>query len=155
MTEDGASTMAANAQARRLRKRRKREEDAAYYSTKMHAAIWVAGATFAAYYSDIFKVCFDGDKRINKRWFAIGVFCFTVCSVIILYMAIWVPRILGINLEPNVYNPRMLPTAAVFGVIATVALNVGLWPVYGILTPGLLGLLWFGGIMSAHFLPGI
>ena len=121
----------------------------------MHAVLWVIAAGLTFYYADVAKVVLGGDARIRRVWYIIGVLCFGVCSSIILYMAVWVPRVLGIHLEPNVYSPNMLPIAAVFGVVSAIALNVGLWPVYGLLTPFILGVLWFGGIMCAHFLPSM
>jgi hypothetical protein len=35
------------------------------------------------------------------------------------------------------------------------SLLIGLWPVWGFLTPGILVVVFVGSLMSAHFLPSI
>lgn len=138
----------------RAQRKALREERAEYYSTKMHAAIWVIAAGFAGYYSDFINVCAKS-KTVNRFWFNLGLFFFTVATVLVLYMAIWVPRVMKVKWDPEVYNPRMLPITGAACFLCGLFLICGLWPVYGFLTPGLLGLLWMGAIMSAHFLPSI
>ena len=92
---------------------------------------------------------------ICRFWFNTGVLCFTIASILILYMAVWVPRVLKVNYEPSVYAPRMLPITGGIAIASFFFFIVGLWPVYGFFTPGLLFLIFLGGLMSAHFLPGI
>jgi hypothetical protein len=71
------------------------------------------------------------------------------------YLAVYLPYIKRIHLEWSVYCPRMIPAATVVGAVATFALVFAFWPVWGLLTPGLLALFFIGSLMTAHFLPSI
>ena len=94
-------------------------------------------------------------RVLRRTWFNIGVLLFTTSWTLILYMAVWVPRVRGIDLEPAVYSPRLVPATAVVSVLCCIALILGLWPVYGLFTPGILFVLWLGCLMIAHFLPSM
>uniref|UniRef100_A0A7S2RNV8 Transmembrane protein n=1 Tax=Mucochytrium quahogii TaxID=96639 RepID=A0A7S2RNV8_9STRA len=135
-------------------RRRKRSARAEEYAVKMHAFLWVVAAGAAVYYTEFIKVCREG-KDVHRIWFNIGLALFVVATVLVLYMAIYVPRVKKCNLDPAVYSPKMLPFTAVCSVLSGICFVIGLWPVYGLFTPAMLGLLWIGGLMSAHFLPSI
>jgi len=135
-------------------RRKARSEKAEEYSVKLHAAIWVVGALFAGYFTDIMRVCWES-QEVHRFWFNAGVFCLTVSISLVMYMAVYVPRVLKCDLEPSAYSPKLLPLTAVFSLAAGLFLIIGLWPVFGLLTPGLLFLLWLGGLMSAHFIPAL
>jgi len=150
-TGPGADSQTATSRAER---RKRRSAQAEEYAVKLHAALWVAAAGAAAWYTDIFSVCLSSDQ-VSRFWFNIGLCFFSLASVLVLYMAVWVPRVNKCDLDPSVYSPRMLPFTAGCSVASGLFLVVGLWPVYGLFTPGLLTLLWFGSLMSAHFLPSV
>lgn len=90
-----------------------------------------------------------------RFWFNFGLLLFVVASCLVLYMAVWVPRVVKCDLDPAVYSPKMIPVTALCSVLSGLFLIFGLWPVYGLFTPGLLGLLWIASLMSAHFLPAL
>jgi uncharacterized membrane protein YGL010W len=81
--------------------------------------------------------------------------CTGINVCITAYLAIYLPYIKKMRLEWSVYCPRMIPAATVVGVLATICYICALWPVWGLLTPGLLALLFIGALMMAHFLPAI
>ena len=51
--------------AAKLERRRKRAERAEYYSTKMHAALWLVAACLAIYFTDFVNVC-SSSNRLNR-----------------------------------------------------------------------------------------
>ena len=57
------------------------------------------------------------------------------------------------DVEWNVYCPRMIPTATIAGIASTICLNIGLWPVYGLFTPLILGTVSLGSLMALSFIP--
>ena len=56
-------------------------------------------------------------------------------------------------MEWNVYCPRVIPTMTVLGLTCGFSLIRGLWPVWGLLTPLILGLVAMACLMSLHFIP--
>jgi hypothetical protein len=136
----------------RVARRKRRSLLAELYATRLHAALWVAGAGAGAYWSDLWNVV-RSDANVSRVWLNAGLTLFVVSAALVLYMALWVPRVLKVDLDPAVYSPWMLPVTAAISCLCGLCLIVGLWPVYGLLTPALLGLLWVGSLMSAHFLP--
>lgn len=49
----------------------------------------------------------------------------------------------------------MIPTATIVGVVSAICYICAFWPVWGLLTPGILALFFIGSLMTAHFLPAI
>lgn len=135
-------------------RRRLRADKAEYYSTKMHAVLWIVVALVIGYYINFIKVCAQSDK-INRFWFNLGVILMIISTVLVIYMAIYVPRVLKIDYEPQVYAPRMLPLTGVCTLFCGLFFIIGLWPVYGLFTPGLVLLFWIATLMTAHFLPAV
>jgi len=86
----------------REQRRKKRADRAEWYSTKMHALMWTVAALVTLYFSDIVNVCVNSEK-VNRFWFNAGVVCFTIAAVLVLYMAVWVPRVMKIQYDPQVY----------------------------------------------------
>ncbi|RHZ28288.1 hypothetical protein DYB31_011591 [Aphanomyces astaci] len=123
-------------------------------STKIHALMWIVGAGFLLYYLDVLRVAFR-DARVHRVYFNIGLVCFGINACITLYLSIWLPYVKKIDLEWSVYCPRMVPTATVVGIVCALMFTVGLWPVWGFFTPGILFVLFLGTLMTAHFLPAI
>ncbi|EGZ27336.1 hypothetical protein PHYSODRAFT_477891 [Phytophthora sojae] len=120
-----------------LQQRASRSQRAALWSTRLHAFLWVAAAGLVAYGTDFFRVIFT-DARIKRGFFQVALIC------------------TGVNIcITAVYCPRMIPTATIVGAVATFCYICAFWPVWGLLTPGLLGLFFIGALMTAHFLPSI
>eukprot|EP00936_MAST-01D_sp_MAST-1D-sp1_P002296 g2296.t1 len=123
-------------------------------NNKLHALMWCVLAGMTVYYTDFFRVLLE-DPRIDRFYFNIAVVAFGINTCITLYLAVWLPYVAKIHLEWAVYCPRMIPTATVVGLICTLCLILGLWPVWGFLTPAILAVVFIGSLMSAHFLPAL
>lgn len=95
------------------------------------------------------------DAAVCSGFLQVALVCTGVNVCITAYLAIYLPYIKKIQLEWSVYCPRMIPTATAVGVVAAVSYVCALWPVWGLLTPGLLALFFIGALMTAHFLPAI
>ncbi|KAF1778783.1 hypothetical protein GQ600_10430 [Phytophthora cactorum] len=131
-----------------------RSQQAALWSTRLHAFLWVAAAGLVAYGTDFFRVIFT-DPRVKRGFFQVALVCTGINICITAYLAVYLPYIKRIKLEWSVYCPRMIPTATIVGVVAAFCYICAFWPIWGLLTPGLLGLLSIGALMTAHFLPSI
>ncbi|RHY28152.1 hypothetical protein DYB32_006944 [Aphanomyces invadans] len=122
LADDGDSPASVDANAEteieELKKRAqgKPPSRAEVISTKIHAFLWIVGAGFLLYYLDVMHVAFR-DSRVHRVYFNIGLVCFGINTCITLYLAIWLPYVKKIDLEWNVYCPRMVPTATIVGVV--------------------------------------
>jgi len=123
-------------------------------NNKIHAFLWCVGAALTIYYTDFFRVLLE-NKNVDRFYFNIAVVAFGINTCITLYLAIWLPYVQKIDLEWEVYCPRMIPTATIVGLICAFCSVMGLWPVWGFLTPLILTVVFVGALMSAHFLPSI
>eukprot|EP00512_Aurantiochytrium_limacinum_P007277 CAMPEP_0171528700 /NCGR_PEP_ID=MMETSP0959-20130129/11844_1 /TAXON_ID=87120 /ORGANISM="Aurantiochytrium limacinum, Strain ATCCMYA-1381" /LENGTH=170 /DNA_ID=CAMNT_0012070763 /DNA_START=226 /DNA_END=738 /DNA_ORIENTATION=+ len=153
-SEDDVQSQVSGSKTTRAKARAVRSQRAEEYAVKMHAALWVLAAGFTGWYSDFINVARSGEK-LNQISFSIGLFFFIVAACLILYMAVFVPRVLKSDVEPSVYSPQMLPVTGGISLLSGLFLIIGFWPAFGLLTPAVLGVLWLGALMSAHFLPAM
>lgn len=123
-------------------------------SNKLHALMWIAADATLLYATDFFKKCFQ-DDRVNRAAFNLGVVSLVVFAVLILYASIWLPYVKRVTIDVQIYAPRLIPVATVFGSIASLGFMIGLWPVFGFFTPIILSINFFAFIMVSHFLPAI
>ena len=140
--------------ARRREKRRLRNERAEWWSTKLHALLWVVAAVIAAIVSDFINVCLKSEVT-NRIPLGIGLALFGFVVLAIIRMALWFPS--G-NSETSYVDfdkahPMFTLITTFGGIFSFFFLTIGLWPVYRIFAPFLLILIWFGMIMSLHFIP--
>lgn len=157
---------------RRAANKKRRSEAAEQIATKIQALAWVLVGAFVTYETDLPFVLLS-DPDVNRFWFNIAAACFTMNSVLCFYLTIWLPYIQRVTTEWNVFCPRVIPTMTAIGVIcgfshasrvsntpfaifrhhARRRLIRGLWPVWGLLTPFILALVFMACLMSLHFIP--
>lgn len=134
--------------------KRRREESLDRVTDKLHALVWVLGDALLLYATDFVRVCTE-DERVNRPAFNVGVVGVGVFAFLMVYATLWVPYVKRITLDIQIYSPRLIPVATAFGVLASLSFMIGLWPIYGLFTPFILGANFFSFIMLAHFLPPI
>ncbi|CAN0133360.1 unnamed protein product, partial [Phaeothamnion confervicola] len=133
--------------------RKKRQSQLAErISNKLQAAFCTFAGFGLAYKTNFVPILME-DKRVNRFWFNIAVACFTINTMIMLYLTIWLPKVQRVQASWNVYCPRMIPAATVIGLICAVTLNLALWNVWGLLTPLILAGVFLGCFFSLHFVP--
>ena len=132
--------------------KKRRSELAEQVATKIQAAAWVAAGGFVAYQTDLPVVLLAGTET-NRFWCDVAAACFAANCVLCFYLTVWLPHVQRIDLEWNVYCPRVIPTMTVLGLTCGFSLIRGLWPVWGLLTPLILGLVAMACLMSLHFIP--
>jgi len=140
--------------ARRREKRRQRNERAEWWSTKLHALLWVIASAVAIYLSDIPNVCLKSEN-VNRFSLDLGMVLFGLVILAVIRMAMWFPK--GEDeasyVDFDKAHPIFTLGTTFGGVLSFFFLTIGLWPVYRIFAPFLLILIWFGMIMSLHFVP--
>jgi hypothetical protein len=146
----------AQIRTRSVKRSSRRKELAETISNKLQALLWMLVSFLICYYTDFFRILVE-DQRVNRFWFNIGLVCLGVNTVIFIYISYilpcFTPKVLGKELDWNISSPRAIPIATGLGVVMTFSFIFGLWPVFGLLTPFVLGINFMAFIMSMHFVP--
>ena len=139
--------------ARRREKRRQRHERAEWWSTKLHAFLWVVSAITALIVSDFINVCMNSNQ-VARGSLTFGGILFVLVTLGVIRMTLWFPKS-GESAEAEFEraHPNFVLATTLGGVFSYIFLCIGVWPVYRIFAPFLLALFWFGMIMVLHFLP--
>lgn len=103
-------------------------------TAKLHALFWVASSATLAYQLDMLGLI-TGDHRVGRISLNIGILSLVASITIILYLTIWLPLVMKIDIPWDVYCPRMIPTATLLGVLSIVFFMIAFWPLWGLLTP--------------------
>jgi hypothetical protein len=116
--------------------------------------VWVAIAIAVAKFTRFFPILFH-DERIIRPLFYASLVLMGINTVLILYLVLYLPRIKGITDSSawDVYCPRVVPTATFNGILIAMALIRSVWPVWGFLSPLVLGVEAFGCLFALHFVP--
>ncbi|KAL7526117.1 hypothetical protein ACHAXR_001324 [Thalassiosira sp. AJA248-18] len=131
-------------------------------SDKLHALVWVLVAYAIASYTHLFHTVFT-DERIIRPIFHASIVLFSINFVLTLYLTVYLPfkfPVTPIHKTPasspkfwEVYCPRVIPTMTACGIIGSFLLVRACYPVWGFLTPFILGVVALGMFFSLHFIP--
>mmetsp|Transcript_54934 Transcript_54934/g.116745 ORF Transcript_54934/g.116745 Transcript_54934/m.116745 type:complete len:178 (-) Transcript_54934:242-775(-) len=131
-------------------------------SDKLHAMAWVVAAYAIASYTRLFHKVFT-DERIVRPILHVSVALFSVNVVLTLYLTVYLPfkfPVTPTHKTPasspafwEVYCPRVIPTMTACGVIGSFLLVRACYPVWGFLSPFILGVVALGMFFSLHFIP--
>ena len=136
---------------RTLAREAKRKKTIESIQTKIWAIVWTAAMLAVIYFTDFFLVLLTSD-RVNRTWFNVSMLCWGIDISCMMYLAVYLPW-KGIDLEWNVYCPRVIPVATGAMVLGSFTLMMSTWPVWGFMTPFILGIIGVGCLMSLHFIP--
>ncbi|XP_070540934.1 transmembrane protein 128-like [Ptychodera flava] len=132
---------------------RKVEESQKWTPYTLSNAMWMVASIAVFYYTD-FAIAVRVDPRINRLWFNVGVVLVAVNIAIGFYFVVicsWIRKIHTDDWEKHM--PAAIPIATVAFIGGAVCLNVGLWPVWSILTPFILFTLFMGVVVLISLLP--
>ncbi|CAM9603735.1 unnamed protein product [Heterosigma akashiwo] len=141
-----------NPRSDREEAKKKRSDLIDTINAKIHALFWCAGAGAVMYYTDFIRVMLESDE-VNRLYFNLGVVCFGSNCCFMFYLTVYLPYIKKITLSWNIYCPRVIPTMTITGLACGLFLIMGMWPVWGFLTPLILGVVFMGMFFSLHFIP--
>lgn len=125
------------------------------FSDKLIAAAWVAVAVVVAYFTSTWHVLTASDSPANHVLLQLTAVCVGINTVLFLYLLLYLPYIKGLTDSSawDVYCPRVIPTATAVGVLCGLLLIRATWPVWGFLSPLVLGIEGLGVLYSLHFVP--
>lgn len=115
---------------------------------------WVATASIVIKLSNTPSV-FLSDERVIRPLLHAALVLVGINTLLVLYLAIYLPKIKGIQDSSgwDVYCPRVVPSMTIFGAVAAILLIRCTWPVWGVLSPLILGAEALGALFALHFVP--
>lgn len=114
---------------------------------------WLLLTGLVLYFTEFLSVILY-DIRINRAWFNIGVVLVSVHITIGTYLVVflsWVKKVPSDEWEQK--HPLAVPVATFAFVTGGFCCMIGLWPVWGILTPFILFCLTLGGVVAIAMIP--
>eukprot|EP00554_Chaetoceros_debilis_P002766 CAMPEP_0194085680 /NCGR_PEP_ID=MMETSP0149-20130528/18391_1 /TAXON_ID=122233 /ORGANISM="Chaetoceros debilis, Strain MM31A-1" /LENGTH=177 /DNA_ID=CAMNT_0038768619 /DNA_START=96 /DNA_END=629 /DNA_ORIENTATION=+ len=123
-------------------------------SDKIHAAVWVLFALFVAQYTDVPRVLLSDPRPVRPLLHA-AIGQLAVNFILMLYLGLFLPHVKGIRDSQawSIYCPRIIPIMTLNGIVCSFLLTRSLWPIWGFLTPFILGVEAMGLLFSMHFIP--
>lgn len=131
-------------------------------SDKVTSLVWVAVASGTASYTHFFPTLFT-DDRIIRPIFNISLGLFALNFILTLYLTVYLPckfpKTPNFNVSAasldfwGVYCPRVIPVMIASGVIGSFLLMRACVPIWGFLTPLIMGVIAMGMFYSLHFIP--
>ncbi|XP_006815234.2 transmembrane protein 128-like [Saccoglossus kowalevskii] len=134
-----------------LQKASKKKEPQSPYN--LSSFFWLVASAAVFYYTD-FAIAIQVDPRINRYWFNIGVVLIGVNVFIGIYFVVvcsWIRKISSDDWEKHF--PFAIPFATACFALGSLCLNVGLWPLWKLLTPVILFILFMGFVVFVSLLP--
>lgn len=132
-----------------LRNKRTRRER---LSDKFHALLWVLGAYLTIKYTDFFYTILN-DSHIFRPCLILAVIGLSVNLVLMFYLIVYLEKIAKIHYPWEVYCPKIIPTMSAISVATYVLLIRATFPVWGFLSPFILGIVGLGGLFGLSFVP--
>jgi hypothetical protein len=124
---------------------------------------WTVSAYFIVHYTRLFHTIFT-DERILRPVLNAAIALFSINTVLFLYLTVYLPcikfsKLANSNISASssafwdVYCPRVIPTLTACGIFGSFLLIRACYPVWGFLTPLILGWVALGAFFSLHFIP--
>lgn len=122
---------------------------------KIAALVWITAAALLAWMAGVQDVLFSPNSKAVRPLMRLVFICFGINTVFLLYLVLYLPKVKGLvdSSAWDVYCPRVVPSMTLVGVLATILLIRACWPVWGFLTPLILGVEALGAIHLLHFVP--
>lgn len=131
-------------------------------SIKLHALLWVIVAYALASITQLFHTIYT-DERILRTSLYISLSTFTLNVIMILYLTIYLPYKFPTSdkytthaSSPkfwDAYCPSVIPIITASNVLGSLFLCRACYPIWGVFTPLLLGVVGLGIFFSLHFIP--
>lgn len=118
---------------------------------------WVATAILVTWWTSFLHVILAPDPRISLPYlyaFVVGV---GINTVLFLYLKVYLHYVVGLpKTDSSVYDvwcPRVIPTITITGVLCTFFIIRATYPIWGLLSPLVLGIEVMGALHFLHFVP--
>ena len=115
---------------------------------------WIVLAVLVARWTSFFTTIWSG-ATANRTLLRLGFLGLGINTALLIYLTVYLPRVKGLvdSSAWSVYCPRVIPAMAGVAVGTTLILIRATWPVWGFLSPLILGTEFMGALMILHFVP--
>lgn len=127
-----------------------RRKESAY---SIQNVLWLITSIAVFYYTDFYIAC-RYDQRVNRVWFNVGAILVLVNLCIGAFLIVYITYIKKVSSDDwETHYPAAIPIATGSFIMGAVCVTVGLWPLWNILTPVILFILFMGMIVTLAMLP--
>lgn len=127
---------------------------------KIVAFAWVLAAVVTAYWTDSLSVLLMRPTASPKMTAVAGLLQLAavglgINTILVAYLTCYLPYVKGLTDSSawEVYCPRVIPIMTLTGIITALFLIRAVWPVWGFLSPLILGIEAMGCLFALHFVP--
>ncbi|XP_064601964.1 transmembrane protein 128-like [Liolophura sinensis] len=114
---------------------------------------WLIVSMAVFYYTDFYLVL-RYDPKVNRFWLNIGLLLIGVNVSIALFLILWLNYVKKLTTDQwEKRYPAAIPIATACFILGGILLTVGLWPVWRILTPVILAVLFMGFVVTVAMFP--
>ncbi|XP_074643110.1 transmembrane protein 128-like [Tubulanus polymorphus] len=114
---------------------------------------WFVSAAVVFYLTDFYAAIMY-DERVDRFWFNVGVFFIAVNVCIATFLIGWLTFIKKVSTDDwEQLHPMAIPIASASFCFGSVFLILGLWPLWGFLTPFIMATLFMGFIVIVMLIP--
>jgi hypothetical protein len=114
--------------------------------------VWIAVACLVVYKTNFFRQVWENPK-VNSFFRQVCLTCMGFILTCVTYTSTIAPCRLGREVDVETDFPKLIPAMTLAGVLVFITAIMALWPVWGLLTPIYMLILFFGYSFSLIFLP--
>ena len=132
-------------------------------TTTKKSVAWVIAATIVAHYTHLFPNLYSDTTRILRPLLHISLFLFGINIILTIYLTLYLPYKFPVSKLHKIpastpafweaYCPNVIPTMTGCGILGMLLLVRAVYPVYGMASPLVLGVVGLGMFFSLHFVP--
>jgi len=122
------------------------------FADKLEAVFWMIASIATVYYSDILDVVLES-VEVARFYFNLSLVCMLVLVGLGTYFVVYLDMIKKIDSTWEEYAPNLLYGSSLLMVVSATLMLIGLWPVYKLLTPVIMFVLFMGFVHFFALLP--
>ena len=125
--------------------------------------VWVVVAYAIIVYTKLFHTIMTDDRILRPILYVAATLLFAINGILIVYLTVYLPfKFPTSNIHKvkasspqfwEAYCPNVIPIMTVCGILGSFLLVRACYPVWGFLTPLILGVVALGLFFSLHFIP--
>mmetsp|Transcript_30599 Transcript_30599/g.46954 ORF Transcript_30599/g.46954 Transcript_30599/m.46954 type:complete len:167 (+) Transcript_30599:108-608(+) len=125
-------------------------------SDKLWALGWIVAAILVSWWSNFLQVMLTPDPHISRPYLYAFMVGLGINTIFFLYLKVYLHRVVGLPRDSSIYDvwcPRVIPTMAATGVVSIFCILRATFPVWGFMSPFVLGIEFLGSLHLLHFVP--